>query len=128
MISFQNKSQRRRLKGKKKRITQFGVGGGGNKQEISSGLTDSTIPVKGQVVSISCAFQFGVPCVFYQITSVSEKIFSCNPFIEVRHSHVGKDLRPIQPWMMNVVSTVKQNGNVCAKCRLKFYKIRNLFI
>jgi hypothetical protein len=26
--------------------------------------------------------------------------------------------------MINLVSIVKQSGNICAKCRIKFYKMR----
>jgi hypothetical protein len=33
------------------------------------------------------------------------------------------NIRPIQPWMINLISTVKQSGEVCTKCRTKFYKM-----
>jgi hypothetical protein len=56
--------------------------------------------------------------------SVSEKIFCYNPYNEETHSHVGKNLKPIQPWIINLVSTVEQSGKVCAKCGIKFYKMR----
>jgi hypothetical protein len=100
------------------------MGGVGNKWENSSGLIDCTVPLK-ELVSTLCAFHFGVSCVFYQIKNVIENIFCCNPFNEERHSHVGKNLRPIQPRMTNLVSTMKQGGKICAQCRLKFYKMRN---
>jgi hypothetical protein len=53
-----------------------------------------------------------------------DKIFCCYLFNEERHSHVGKNLRPIQPWIINLISTVTQSGKVCVKCRITFYKMR----
>jgi hypothetical protein len=55
--------------------------------------------------------------------NVTEKIFCCNSFNEDGHTHVGKNFRPIKQWMINLISTVKQSGKVCAKCRIKFYKM-----
>jgi hypothetical protein len=55
---------------------------------------------------------------------MSEKIFCGNPFHEVRQSHIGTNLIPIQPQMINLVGTVKQSGKICAKCRIIFYKMR----
>jgi hypothetical protein len=78
-----------------------------------------------QQISISYTFHFVVHCVFYQIMNVSEKIFHCNIFNEKRHSHVWKNVLPIQLWMINilVVSTVKQRGKICVKYRITFYEM-----
>lgn len=53
--------------------------------------------------------------------SVSEKIFQYN-FNEKRHSHVWKNVVPIQPWMRNIISPVEQRGKICVKYRITFYK------
>jgi hypothetical protein len=73
-------------------------------------------------------FHFLVHYVLYQVMSVAEQIFYCNPFIEERHSHVSKDIRTNQPWMISLVTTVKQSAKVCVKCRITFYKMRKFEI
>jgi hypothetical protein len=73
-------------------------------------------------VSISCAFHVVVHCVFYQMLSMSENIFCCNLFNEEGHSHVGNNFRPIQPWLVHFVSTVKQGTKFCVNCRITVYK------
>jgi hypothetical protein len=55
--------------------------------------------------------------------SVSEKIFHCNIFNAKRHSHVWKIVVPIQPWIINIVSNVKQRGKICVKYSITFYKM-----
>jgi hypothetical protein len=55
---------------------------------------------------------------------VAEQIIHCNPFNEEGLSHVSKDIRTIQTWMINLVTTVKQSAKVCVKCRITFYKMR----
>ena len=34
-----------------------------------------------------------------------------------------KNLRHLEPWVINLVSIVKQGGKVCARCRIKFHKV-----
>ena len=53
-----------------------------------------------------------------------ERLFCCNPFNEVKHSHVSKNLRPVQEWMTELVDSTNINCKVCAKCRLKLYTLK----
>lgn len=69
-------------------------------------------------------FHFLVHCILYQVMGVAEQIIHCNPFNEEGLSHVSKDIRTIQTWMINLVTTVKQSAKVCVKCRITFYKMR----
>jgi hypothetical protein len=85
-------------------------------------ISEVILLMNAWTISISWTFHSVVHCVIYQIINVCEKIFCCNPFIEERHSHVWKNLRPTETWMINLVSTVEQSCKAWAKCKITFFK------
>ena len=41
----------------------------------------------------------------------------CNPFNKPGHYSMKKNLRPVLPWMIEVIPSVKAGGKICDGCR-----------